>query len=535
MRAKEKLSNFTFSAWIFFSIWFGAVAFGCHPEKKPLVLTELQLVGAPGVSIELFRVTKPSKSQGTPRLLPVGQMQTGRRYEMPVGEYFAVTSCSSMYLNLLESESKKLFLRRIHLNTPRSQVTQQTEGQAPSRMRGSIPAECVNPYSGKRETWKNRTDFEILPGQVTLRIGGRILIEEVLMNIPEPLSFDLQYVNVRNNLKEMSASYFARALVPGSLVPVPVVSAQVGEILWLLPGNYMLELNGSTKEIELSKAKPFAQTVGALKVSSPRKFPMEERIRVSGKPIFAYINEGVIFTLDTPYLLFPGDYNVSLGGSDVREDYVVEAGKLRDVKTRGALLKRPTCPEGETCRRAPRITLHQDNRPFSLMTVETGVPFLVLEGKYQYGVAGIRGVLSNLKASSTEVHTQTLSRVVFEWQVRRGAPRVRTDLVRLETLSKQLYGRSLDLLFSKPSEIYVPPGSYELTYFVGEPSQERVKTKRVVRMRADQSVALVVPLYSDKVSNGDSEPGASKNESKRSGASSSSDLSGLPTTLQPIQ
>lgn len=398
-----------------------------------------------------------------------------------------------------------------------------------------IPTECVHPLTGRREVWQNRTHFDLLPGQVTLMVGGRRVLTDFAGNKKAAQFFNLVPVLVSALGELKSTRYFSLPLEPGSALPLPTVSAPVGDVMWLLPGNYRLEVNGTSRVVELVEQKGVGLSLGSMTVRSPSGFPMQERIRLGGQPIFAFINDGVLFNLDQPYLVFPGTYDVSLEGGDVRDDFKVHSGESQTVRTHGVIVRTPPCPEAQTCKPPPRITIHSERRPFVLMHVDTDVPFLLLDQPYEYGVEGIRGVLKALKGRGDELEIEVLARARFSWRLMKGPPRVRTDLVRLESLGSGLFGKSLDLLFSRPTEIYVPSGLYELSYFVGEPSQERKKTKQQVRLSSGQTVTLDVPLFSDKVTSGPlSRSGAARGAEPGSQVERSEKPARLPSRLQPL-
>jgi hypothetical protein len=398
-----------------------------------------------------------------------------------------------------------------------------------------IPTECVHPLTGLRQVWQDRTQFDLLPGQVTLMVGGRTVFTDFLRNEETVQSFNLLPVVVSAPGELISTRYFSQPVAEGSSVPLPTVSAPVGHVMWLLPGSYRLEVNGTHHVVNLSEDKGEGLSLGTIVVRSPKSFPMQERIRLGGQPIFAFINDGVLFNLDQPYLVFPGTYDVSIEGSDVRGDFSVQSGEILNVQTHGVVVRTPPCPDAQACKPPPRITIHSGRRPFALMHVDTDVPFLLLDQPYEYGVEGIRGVLKALVGKGDELEVEVLSRARINWQLVKGPARVRTDLVRLESFGNGLFGKSLDLLFSRPTEIYVPSGLYELSFFVGEPSQERKKTKQQVLLPSGKTVTLTVPLYSDKVTpaplsrSGDEEGtqhGLQSEQAERPRR--------LPTQLQPL-
>ncbi len=560
---------------------------------------KVKLSGALGSSVDIYRVTGTGLRTVDPsQMLPLGTIATGKSYAFPVGSYYAVNSCSSFFFELKAQSEFVIHLRRAVFDLEKSTKFRFFDSFAPNsknstdavwsslwpqhtgdamvenmvagkeRLQNFLPVECIHSLTAEREAWSNVETFDLLPGQVSLSLGGRHLIPDGLANVSDPIRFSLVPLVVVSQIAGLNADFFV-APAPGTSGGAEreagnVVAAPVGRLLWLLQGSYVLELNGSRREVTLDGKNGLGLSLGAIEIRTPTEFPMKERLRLGGGPPFAYINDGVLFAMDTPYLVFPGNYSVSLEGGDMRSSVNVFSTELTRIRTRGARLNMPRCEagEGNACGRPPNVTLHSKQRPFVLMTVEPNVPFLVLEDEYEYGIEGMRGVLKKLGTSDRKAAEETLARVHFVWQVQQAAPRVRTDLVRLESKDERIYGKSLDFLFNQPREVYVPPGSYELTYLVGDPLLERPKTRRVLQLAAGSTTEVIVPIYSDKLGNPDStdardpqakaEPGSDAlndqvsqgtgaNSGANPGASSGEQMAQptpaaeLPTRLKPVR
>ena len=562
---------------------------------------KVKLSGALGSSVDIYRVTGTGLRTVDPgQMLPLGTIATGKSYAFPVGSYYAVNSCSSFFFELKAQSEFVIHLRRAVFELEKSTKFRFFDSFAPNskdstdgvwstlwpqhtgdamvenmsvgkeRIRNFLPVECIHPLTAEREAWSNVETFDLLPGQVSLTLGGRHLVPDGLTNVADPIRFSLVPLVVASQIAGLTADFFV-APAPGSSglkehEVGSVVAAPVGSLLWLLQGSYVLELNGSRREVNLDGKNGLGLSLGAIEIRTPSEFPMKERLRLGGGPPFAYINDGVLFAMDTPYLVFPGNYSVSLEGGDMRSSVEVFSTELTRLRTRGARLNMPSCEAGQgtACGRPPNVTLHFKQRPFVLMTVEPNVPFLVLEDDYEYGIEGMRGVLKKLGTSDRKAAEETLARVHFVWQVQQAAPRVRTDLVRLESKDEKIYGKSLDFLFNQPREVYVPPGSYELTYLVGDPLLERPKTRRALQLTAGSTTEVIIPIYSDKLGTPEakdardpqskSEPGsdalneqvsqgagAGANSGANPGASSGEQMAQptpapeLPTRLKPVR
>ena len=560
----------------------------------------LTLDGPKDVELVVYRqVGKP----GHRVMSPVGLIRGGESMELDAGEYLVANECSGYEFKQTRDKPTKIPVRRLSLvlhgesglqgvdasnakarsaldeqaaSTSRTEVATSAELQATQNL-NSVPTEksaegaavesapipvrstqesslvvhtlCLDPLDGQRNEWKNRRDFDVLPGTTEFRIGGRLVKIENHGETSEKISLDLFPVSIVSTFPDIHARFY---LAPEEKEPKSensVVGLVPNGSTWLLPGDYSLEVNGTRRKLSIEKGALTEISVGVLRVDLPKNFPMEERLKAGGQPVFVYLDTGALLNLDTDYLVFPGSYTVSIEGSEVQDSFQVDAGEKTIVKTFAARVDAPTCPEGfKSCKNPPRITIHREQKPYALMTVEPKLPFLLLEGTYEYGVEGLRGIKRNLQRRNEALAGEALARVKIKWDVRQAQGRYRTDLVRIESRGANVFGRSLDLLFHKPEEVYVPAGSYDLTYFVGDPLLDRSKARQSLFLEPGQTREVVVPIYLEKPNRPDEpqvsggvrgatggDAPAARKGAKQSESDSENPAVQLPRSLTPLR
>jgi hypothetical protein len=387
------------------------------------------------------------------------------------------------------------------VDAAQAQIVSSSKNSSPV---SAVHTMCIDPLDGQRNEWSNRRDFDLLPGTTEIRVGGRLIKFENHGETSEKYSVDLYPVTIVSNFTDIEARFYLTPEEKDQKSENSVIGLPANGSTWLMPGEYALEVNGTRRKLQIEKDALTEVSVGVLRVEMPKNFPMEDRLKAGGQPVFVYLDTGALLNLDTDYLVFPGNYTVSIEGSEVQDVFTVEGGEKTIVKTFAARIDSPVCSDSaKGCRNPPRITIHRDQKPYALMLVEPKLPFLLLEGTYEYGVEGMRGIKRNLQRKPDALAGEPLARVRIKWDVRPTQGRNRTDLVRIESRGTNVFGRSLDLLFHKPEEIYVPSGSYDLTYLVGDPLLERSKSRMSLSLEPGQTREVVVPLYLEKANKGD--------------------------------
>ncbi len=470
----------------------------------------LEIKGKGSAPLVLFERIGPFVPGSPGGLRPLVSVVPGDKVHLGPGLFLLTNACSWQAFEHRHSTQ---------ITVPEFEVAEGMPG-LPS---GALPLECTDPVTGEVVVLPPSTRSAPLLGDGrTLRIGGGPAGE------PEGgLRATVYPVRVRGR-SSSGARYFARRQGHHRVFP-----SSLGEVLWLWPGTYELEVNGSARTAEVGPGRFPDMDTGTLLLSPMPLAAAQTRMRTGGGPVFATLAGGALLGLgeDTP--LFPGTYSVNLEGSEIEESFVVEAGARTVVPTVAAVVTAPSCPPGyKSCRGQPRITIHQDGRVHPLMTVPAGLPFLLFDSKYQFGVEGSMGILRSMATSRQDVLREQLGRVRLLWEPRLSATRSRTDLVRIESKGGAVTGKSLDLLFSKPEEVYLPSGKYQLTYFVGEPSAERQKTRYDFVLRAGETTELVVPVEVDRASIKAEVPFA---EPTPSGTPGGASPQGLPGKLTPLR
>lgn len=474
------------------------------------------LRGDPGFEFNLYRLD--GGAPGSTNLAPVGLLESGVPRPLPAGTYFVANQCSQHQFVHDGTRATEIPLGHFELRFGSDRIP---PGEDQTLL------ECQSQLSQQTHAWTNRQEFLVLPGETAFRIGKTPFSVFSSAGTTNPPFVELAPVKVYADAQPAQTPQTYSITPQLSEGTAEVMTAEIGKSVWLLPGRYTLEINGTQRQISVEPGVQTEVLVGVLRVETPtavRALPPD----VERDAFFLFLGNGVLLNLDTDYYMFPGDYTMNIGDSNLDKVVRVMPNEKTVVQTRLARIDVPPCPFEDTdCGAVPKLTIHRELQPFPLMTVEPNTPFIVFDEAYQYGVEGIRGILRKLPATIEKLEPESLAVAELKWELRAATGRTRTDLVRVEGQGDPTAGKSLDLLFSKPHSLYMPPGSYHLTYFVGDPSQERKKTRAPFSVAPGGTTTLMIPIFAERGKNKSNLAASPRNEKGKS--------EGLPTRLTPIR
>lgn len=455
--------------------------------------------GFPNKEVLLFRLS--TDHNGAQKRTPLLKLKTNSKVLLPAGKYLLANECTSYEFSHGQSQTDPTVIYLSHVQI-------KLAGRVPTKdelldKNQVISAVCFNIFENKKTLIQNQGEFDILPGKNKLSVSGKSFPFDLKPSEFKDFNLDLSSVSLRSDFEKGSHPFFVTPVleeasaIKKSSSDEPILSAPVNGKIWLYPGKYQFEVNGTLREMELKNSEEQSVSLGSLRISAPHDFPFEKRLESGVQPIFVSIKSDVLYQLDTEYVVFPGDYTLSLNNSKIEKKITVLEGQEDVVRTYGAQVDPPECPPHVLgCRQPPNITVHVDKETFDAMVIPAGVPFLVFDGNYQYGVEGVRGILKNLVTSADSVAIQKIAHVKLNWHKIPASGKQRTNFVRFESSGAGLSGKSLDLLFSKPNDLYLPEGVYSLTYYTSDlsaPSSPKVRQE--VSLLDKETQEITIPLY----------------------------------------
>lgn len=452
-------------------------------------------LGIPNKDVTIYNVTKNSNEKKI--YSPIMRLSTNTKILLPIGNYLLANECSSYEFFNDGIHEQKVVLSKLSLIFG----NKSGNNQLLNKFGNTYNSFCFDPIDKQEHWFTNKAEFDILPGKNMISISGRNIELDLQPTLFSNKKIPLWPLTLSSPINTDSSKFFSLPLDLSSHEKKFVISSPVNGTVWLQSGRYQIEVNGSKQIVNIKDFSYSDMRLGVIRIASPRNFPIEQRLQAGGQPIFAYINEKVLFRLNTDYPVFPGKYRVTLERTEIEKYVIVTENQVSEVRTRGAQVLSPSClDKDDKCYHLSHITIHINRMPFVLMTVLTDMPFLVFDQKYEYGIEGIKGIFKNLGTSDDSIKTDKLGRVKIKWETRYTTGNVKTDFVRFEAKSANVFGKSIDLMYFKPDEVYLPEGDFWLSYFVGDQNLVLPKTRVDLSLVGGSTRELVVPVYTQKLS-----------------------------------
>ncbi len=359
-----------------------------------------------------------------------------------------------------KNEIKTIYLNSLILNLKR-------ENKNNFEVENIITSQCKNKLTNKSILYNNKTSYDMLPGKNSLVIAGKVFPIHFLNELMSQSETSVYFssINLTSKIPNDHASFFIYSLENGNN---EIISAPINSTIWLFPGKYKVEVNGTTQQIDLEKNKFLEINLGGILISSPPQFPFSERLRLGGLPMGVFLNSKVLFSIDQKHSVFPGKYTINMENSELKEEIEVHENELKEIKTYGVQVHAPPCEKEKSCQFPKTINIHTNRLPFILMNVPLGLPFLVFKEPYEYSLEGMKGIYKNLSTSTENVFHENIGALEIHWDIKYTSSNYETKFIRIESKSSNIYGKSMDLLHVRPRHVYLPEGDYILSYVLGD-------------------------------------------------------------------
>ena len=423
------------------------------------------------------------------------------------GSYLVLADCSSQNVVIRPDAREELRAYEVRFDPP---LTATASVTAP--LKNALSIQCSRfDKTLSRQHIRDSFSLKILEGRHELLVGMVPLQVSLLPQIFSAsnksgvLTYKLAALQVADVAGQNGppTPYFVS---PASGAHAVTQSQELGKWLFLLPGKYVVELNGTTATVELSEGDQRIITPAKFRIETSSKVDLSLVAKVTGSPTNVEINSDHWLSMNETYLLLPGNADIRIDSSISRTPIVLEEGKDTVLKPRSVTVEE-VCDavDGVTkteCLGSKEVFLYQTDALYPFAIAVTDMPILFFESDVRVSVGGSRDVKYWLNNKSIDSHVK-LGRLDFHMTIGSKAGYI-TDLVRVVAIGGRLTGATVDLPFQELVSLPLFEGSYLVEQFLSgtavDGERERMTDNVYIGSETIKSMSINVYVSDRKMS-----------------------------------
>ncbi len=405
--------------------------------------------------------------------------------KLPAGRYLVLADCSSESVRVYPGQRKQLIAHQINF----------LPAMAPAED-DKFSIQCKRAEKTRsRQYFSNRFSLSMIGENHDLLVGMVPLSLEFSgeSKFGDVKSFLLSAIKVESTPDTPAdLSYFVSPTT--DLVSV-TEKQQFGKWLYLLPGDYEIEVNGTKMKVSLVEGEKRIIKPAFIEVTTSPKINLDLSSQIRGTPLYVEVNDGHWFNLNERYAVLPGQTMLRLSGSTQPKIVDLKEEEKLHLSARSVTVDQGCSPWEWNCLGDLQVRLYQPGQPFPFTTGVTDVPLLFFEPEVHVGVEGSRNIkyrIPNAVADS-EIHLGYIevlpTPVYVKGQV--------TDLLRIEAHEGGLAGVTLDIALDRPTRIPLVAGRYQFAHYVmaTNASGDRRRTSQIIQVGKEQSIIRPIQVY----------------------------------------
>jgi hypothetical protein len=458
-------------------------AFSACVEKNE---TGMLFIEAAGTGFyEIYRISGETPFQFTSE-------QTGefnKDVSLQPGNYLVLADCSSESVIIYPGKQHRLISHKVEFIPPH--VPEKNDGFSVQCNRSEKTRSRQN-ISGRFELNVIHGKRDMLAGMVPVHINF-----ETFENPQQPktVKYALSGLKVESvpDLKQM----FSFFVSPQDEMIAATKYQAFGNWDFLVPGKYVLEVNGTSMQVELASGERRTIQPALLSVSSAAEVDLGAATRVTGSPWLVEVNGGHSLNFNEPYPVLPGKISINISSSAQVVEYELIEGQRLDVPVNSVTVHNHCPPDKTLCEggRTVTLTFPEETYPFiesvtdiPILYINTGAPIFV-------GVEGSRDILYGIKGDARDHQLYTgLVTLTPSIQFKPGQ---NTDLVRVDGIEPISLGHTLDLNLEAETTLPLISGTYNLAHFTSSSINEgdRKQLDRKIVVARGQDIEIEFPVF----------------------------------------
>lgn len=457
---------------------------GASCEKKPNP-GYLKVAAPSEGSYEIYRIANESPLQFVSE-------QSGKFNEdvaLTPGSYLVLADCSSETVTIYPGNTQTLTAHRLRFTPPHTPDPKDSFSIQCSR---SDKTKSRQHLSGRFELTVIHGKRDLLVGMVPMRVDFETMADPTK---PKDLDYRLsalQVANFEGNTQDIS--YF---ISPLDELIAATKYQQFGQWEFLLPGRYVVEVNGTRMQVDLAEGEERVVKPALLKVTTSSEIDLDQPARIKGSPWLVEINTGHWLNFNETYPALPGTATIAISGSSQSVEVPLIEGESTELKARSIIVDSGCAPQDMVCLGDKDVSLYVPEEPYPFIESVSDIPVLFIDRgtPVLVGIEGSRDITYEVPAN---VRDKTVKlgfvRLIPEPQHRPGQV---TDLVRVDGVQAPFAGHTLDIILEKTTVMPLIAGTYHLAHFISATTADvdRRSASRMFTVEAGETVDVAFPVY----------------------------------------
>lgn len=415
-----------------------------------------------------------------------------RDIELSTGNYLIVADCSSESVVVVPGARRELSANTVRFVPP-------TKPTANDR----FTIQCTQEdRAGLRQLINDRYELAMLADERDVLVGMRPLRVKVpRARGPGRVDYRLASIQVNPPANALVNERSADTDEPYFVSPVggnlSVTDHQrLGARVFLMPGNYQIELNGTRAEVDLVAGEERQLPTRRFAVRGPEGLDLDRVSKVTGTPPFVDINGGHWLGVNDDYPVLPGQIDVAVNGATepTRVSVVESAGDVT-LAARSVMIRLGCAESDVLCLGSRGIFLFREGQPTSFLRGVTDAPLLFLGGSAQVAMEGAKALRVKLSDASRVTELEA-GRVVVVPEPSY-SPGVMSEFLRIDAAQSPLVGQSMDLSLERETTLPIFAGTFDLvhTLIVGASDGTRSRQAKRFQVRPGQETRISIPVF----------------------------------------
>ncbi len=397
------------------------------------------------------------------------------------GSYLILTDCSSQTVIVHPHTHTELIAHRLKFVPP--------SAPKPGDL---FTIQCERfQKTESRQFIENRFEIDVLAGQRQILVGLVPLIVETpdssAASKPVVKTYPLGAINVRSGRRSDGNQLFFVSSSEGLLSVT--ASQNFGKNLYLLPGKYRIEVNGTKRQLELSSSATHNIETSFLKITTPPGVDLSKASQIKGSALLVEIDREHSLGFNEIHAMLPSEVSLRLSGSDIEEKISLQEGQLFEYPVRSVQVDLSCSPWEWICLGGRKVYLYNKGQPYPFVSGVSDVPILFVGNDIEVGLEGSRDLRYKLPAGQN----QTLKTGTIEISpIPESRVGLVTDLLRIEALKEPVIGSTLDLKIDGNTSLPAIVGSYSVVSYTSYAHKDAIRSRNAASIRVQEGQLVKV-------------------------------------------